>query len=298
MKNTLILILIISFLSFSGCSSFSPAQITATTLPVYEFTTALCEGTGLSVSLLVTESVSCLHDYSLQVSQMRMIESAEIIILSGADLEAFLSDTLVAQENLIDASSGIELICSSHVHSHEEDHHEKKHEDAHYHTTDPHIWLSPANAIIMARNICSGLSKTYPQHARQFQANLITLQNKLTDLQEFGLKELSQLKHRELITFHDGFSYFAQAFDLTILEAVEEESGSEASAAELIALTNLILEHELPAIFTEKNGSTSAASVISAEAGVPCYELDMGLSGDGYFDAMYNNISKIKEAMG
>lgn len=297
MKKTFILIVILSFL-LTGCGSSSHTQIAATTLPIYEFTTALCENTGLSVSLLVTESVSCLHDYSLQVSQMRMIESAEVIVLSGAGLEDFLSDTLVTKEILIDASSGIEFLCSTHVHSHEEDHHQKEQKDNHSHSSDPHIWLSPANAIIMAKNICSGLTKAYPQYTKQFQANLIALQEKLTDLQEFGQRELSQLKCREMITFHDGFSYFAHAFDLTILEAIEEESGSEASAAELIDLTNLIAEHKLPAIFTEKNGSTSAASIISAEAGVPCFELDMGLSGEGYFKTMYNNISNVKEAMG
>ena len=41
---------------------------------------------------------------------------------------------------------------------------------------------------------------------------------------------LESLSCRELITFHDGFSYFADAFDLTILRAMEEEAGSEASA--------------------------------------------------------------------
>ena len=44
---------------------------------------------------------------------------------------------------------------------------------------------------------------------------------------------LESLSCRELITFHDGFSYFADAFDLTILRAMEEEAGSEASAREV-----------------------------------------------------------------
>ena len=101
-----------------------------------------------------------------------------------------------------------------------------------------------------------------------------------------------------LVTFHDGFSYFAQAFDLTILEAVEEESGSEASAQELKHLIGVVRENDLPAIFTERNGSTSAAGVISRETGVTVYSLDMAMAGDSYFDAMYRNIDTIKEALG
>ena len=101
-----------------------------------------------------------------------------------------------------------------------------------------------------------------------------------------------------MITFHDGFGYFAESFGLTILKAVEEESGSEASAKEIIELIHLINDYQLPVIFTEKNGSSACAEIISREAGVPVYSLDMAMSGDSYFDAMYHNINTLKEALG
>ena len=117
-------------------------------------------------------------------------------------------------------------------------------------------------------------------------------------LQEYGSSILADLQCRDLITFHDGFSYFAEAFDLSILEAVEEESGSETSARELIDLIEDIREHTLPAVFTEVSGSTSAAGVIARETGCSVYALDMAMSGDSYFEAMYHNIDTIKEALG
>ena len=101
-----------------------------------------------------------------------------------------------------------------------------------------------------------------------------------------------------MIPFHDGFYYFAQAFHLTILESVEEESGSEASAKDLIHLTELVRKHDLPAIFTEVSGSDSAAQVIARETGCKVYALDMAMSGDSYFEAMYHNINTIREALG
>lgn len=293
MKKFLLLVLIITLLcNASGCaSSTNPAQIAATTLPVYEFTVELCQGTDISVTQLVTESVSCLHDYTLQVSQMRAIESAELIILSGAGLEDFLADALTTDTATVDASAGIALLCGTHTHEHE-------HEQEHSHENDPHIWLSPANAKQMAQNICIGLKEQYPAHADTFEQNLQALLDALTDLEQYGQTALSQLSCRELITFHDGFGYLADAFGLTVLEAIEEESGSEASAAEIIELTKLVNEHHLPAIFTEKNGSASAASIISAETDIPCYALDMALSGKSYFEAMYQNIDTLKEALG
>ena len=226
------------------------------TLPVYEFTSRLCESTPLTVTRLVTESVSCLHDYSLNVRQVKAAEAAQVVVISGAGLEDFL-DSILDDSDIIDSSEDIALL-------HMEEEHDHGHED-HHHEDDPHIWLSPENAKVMAGNICVGLSQRYPEYADTFSANLDRLLEDLDALQSYGEFSLSGLGCRNLVTFHDGFSYFAQAFDLTILEAVEEESGSEASAQELKHLIGVVRENDLPAIFTERNGSTSAAGSSSAE---------------------------------
>ncbi len=289
MKRILIFSLIALLLC--GCASQEPAQVAATTLPVYEFTTRLCENTPITVTRLVTEEVSCLHDYSLNVRQVKAAEAAELMVISGAGLEAFLSDLLL-NTRIVDASAGISLLCPENSHDHDHA------QEGHSHDKDPHIWLSPANAMQMARNICTGLSEAYPEHKDIFSANLEALTEELRTLQEYGAEALASLSCRELITFHDGFAYFADAFDLHILEAVEEESGSEASARELIHLIEEVEHHKLPAIFTEKSGSVSAAGIIARETGCVSYALDMAMAGDSYFDAMYHNMDTIQEALG
>ena len=226
---------------------------------------------------------------SQTVQAVLRAQGAEVVVISGAGLEDFL-DGILDDSDIIDSSDGTALL-------HAEEEHDHGHED-HHHEDDPHIWLSPENAKIMAGNICTGLSQRYPEYADTFSANLDSLLEDLDALQSYGESSLSGLKCREMVTFHDGFSYFAQAFDLTILEAVEEESGSEASAQELKHLIGVVRENDLPAIFTERNGSTSAAGVISRETGVTVYSLDMAMAGDSYFDAMYRNIDTIKEALG
>ena len=274
--------------ALSGCAPTEAPDIVATTLPVYEFTSRLCEGTGLTVTQLVTESVSCLHDYSLSVSQVRAVEAARTVVLSGAGLEAFMED-LLTDRSTIDSSHGIDLLTCEDGHEHEDHHHS--------HEADSHIWLSPANAMTMASNICDGLIREYPQFEEVFKTNLSALTVELGALEAYGQAQLAQLSSRDLITFHDGFAYFADAFGLTILEAVEEESGSEASARELIHLIELVQEHRVAALFTEINGSASAASIISAEAGIPSFPLDMAMGGKSYFEAMYHNIDTIREAL-
>ena len=289
----LMLILILLAGMCSGCQApAEQAQIAATTLPVYEFTARLCDGTGLPVTRLVTENVSCLHDYSLNVRQVRAAEAADLVIISGAGLEEFMDDLLTGKD-VIDSSQDIPLLeCHEH---HDHDHHD---DHGHSHEIDSHIWLSPENAMLMAQNICAGLSARYPEHQAALAANLEALMGDFRELQTYAEEQLSGLFCRELITFHDGFAYFAQAFDLTILEAVEEESGSEASAAELKELIALVKAHQLPAIFTEALGSVSAAETIAAETGAAVYTLDMAMHGESYFEAMYHNISTIKGALG
>lgn len=289
-----ILSLIIICMMIVGCVPIqTPAQIAASTLPVYEFTVRLCQNTGITVTRLVNESVSCLHDYTLQVTQMKSIEAAELVVMNGGGLEEFLHDALHSASNIADASLDIPLLCPQTAHSH--DH---KHEHEHHHEKDPHIWLSPVHATQMAANICSALCSRYPEHRETFQTNLASLQADLQTLQTYGEEQLRDLSCRELVTFHDGFAYFAEAFDLSILEAVEEESGSEAPASELIRLITLVQDHALPAIFIETNGSDAAAQIISTETGTKIYTLDMAMAGDSYFDAMYHNINTIKEALG
>lgn len=286
-KIALLIALFLLMGLLAGCTGTGQTvQIAATTQPVYEFTTRLCAGTHITVGRVVNENISCLHDYTLQVSQMRVLESADLVIISGAGLEDFMADALQGKQ-IVDSSAGTHR----HEHSHE------GHHDHHDHDQDPHIWLSPENAKQMARNICAALTADYPQHADTFSANLQDLLAELDQLEQYGKQTLSDLTCRELITFHDGFSYFAESFDLQILRAVEEESGSEVSAAELAELIELVQQNQLPAVFTERNGSKRAAGIICAETGAQSFTLDMGLSGN-YFEAMYHNIDTIKEALG
>ncbi len=282
-------LLLLSLILLPGCSREPEAQVAATTQPVYQFTAALCKGTDIQVGQLITQSVSCLHDYSLNVSQVKALESAQVVVISGAGLEEFMEELIPETAALIDSSQGVPILESC-------GHHHQEHE-GHHHEEDPHIWLSPANAAIMAKNIALGLQRAYPAHSQTIAFNLTQLQQQLQQLEQYGQQRLSDLSCRDLITFHDGFGYLAQAFDLHILEAIEEDSGSEASARELKEMIGLVTEHQIPAVFTESNGSASAAGVIAAETGISVFPLDMAMADRDYFEAMYHNIDTIREAM-
>jgi ABC-type Zn uptake system ZnuABC Zn-binding protein ZnuA len=289
MKRVFALLGLVGIL-LSGCTvPAKTADIAATTLPVYEFTTQLCQDTGLTVTRLVTENVSCLHDYALNVSQVKAAQAANLVVLSGAGLEDFMGDILEGK-NTVDASANIPLLESCHKHNH--------HEHKHDHEYDAHIWLSPENAKIMVTNICRGLTKQYPEHRNTFESNLAALLTEIDALHNYGKEQLASVSETGIVTFHDGFSYLADCYGLTIVRAIEEESGAEASAAELIDIIGTLQDHQLSCIFVETNGSVSAAGIIAAETGARIFTLDMAMAGDSWFEAMYRNIDTLKEALG
>ena len=95
---------------------------------------------------------------------------------------------------------------------------------------DPHIWLDPANCILMCKNIAAGLAEFYPDKQPLIEQNLSAVTAEYEAAQTYGEETLKALSCRELVTFHDGFSYFARAFGLEVAAAMEIEEGSEPSA--------------------------------------------------------------------
>ena len=280
-----------------GGTASTPAEeddtlhILATTYPVYLFTTAVTEGVeGVEVTRLIREEISCLHDYTLTVNDMKAIEAADVIVMNGVGLEDFMADALASSDApVIDCSQGVELLPTL---GHEDHDH-----DAEY---DPHIWMDPERAAQMVWNVATVLSEVDTMNGDLYTANASAAEARLQS-EITGVEDPDDLDG--LITFHDGFQYFAQATGLDLLKAIEEEEGAEASAAEIKEIVGLIGEYDIPAIFTEKNGSDATAQAISRETGCGVAQLDLIMSGDGsgiqpYVDAMNQNIDTILEALG
>ena len=267
-----------------GCAKKAPleehpkADILATTQPVYQLACALTDGTGLTVALLISEAVSCLHDYTLTVSQMEKIEQAALVLESGLGLEDFMEDALGGKVR-IDISASLSTL---------------EGEDG----TDPHWWLDPSRFREAAQLAAQALGAQYPEFADQFSENLAAFDEKLKDLQAYGDQALADLSCRALVTFHDGFSYFADSFGLNIAASMEVESGSEPSAKELEQIISIVEENRIPAVFYETNGESGAAEVVANETGSSVWTLDMAISNADYFAAMRENIDTVKEALG
>ena len=283
--------------------------VVCTTYPIYLLASTLSEGVeGVEVERLDTGSTSCLHDYTLSMADMKKIERADVIALNGAGLEEFLEDALAASDaKVIDCSQGVVLLESLSHHHDEDEEDEHGHDHGHW---DPHYWMDPSRAAVMLENLAEGLSLWDGGCARAYQANLERAMPEIEALLPLAAGNLylypdgavmSWVSPHRLITFHDGFQYFAEVYGFELLAAIEEEAGSEASAHEIVEITRLVNRYDIPVIFTEVNGSAATATAICRETGCQVRALNMIMDGEetgveGYVRAMEENLRTIWEA--
>lgn len=264
----------------TGCAgpaetSDGKIRVVAATYPIYALAAAVSAGSeGVSLSRLDTGQVSCLHDYTLTVSDARRLEQADLLLLSGAGLEEFLSSALEGLDAaVVDCSASLTLLETEEGHDHHGDHGGEEG------GPDPHYWMDPRNAASAALYIGSALSRADPDNAALYQDNASRAAECLLGTYQDWAGELRGLSHPCLVTFHDGFRYFARAFGLTLLFAMEEEDGATASAKDIRAASALVKEHALPAVFMEANGSGSAARAVAGETGCAVASLSMLMDG-------------------
>lgn len=306
MRKRILCLIAALLLLLPGCGRTRPGAeearltVVATTYPVYLFVSAVTAGVeGVAVERLNTGEASCLHDYTLSVQDMKKIEQADVIALNGAGLEEFMEDALAASDAfVIDCSEGMDLL--ENLEHHHEEGGEEDHDHGHW---DPHYWMSPMHADHMVSRLREKLCEIDPEHERTYEENagqvsaqLGTLDKELTDM--FAALNGTGKEITGLITFHDGFQYFAWAYGLPLLESIEEEAGSEASAHEIVEITELVREYDIPVIFTEVNGSDATAKAISRETGCEVAQLTMVMDGpdDGlsnYLEGLRSNARTI-----
>ena len=276
--------------------------IVTTTYPIYLFANSLVSGVeGVAVERLDTGSTSCLHDYNLTVNDMKKIDRADVIAINGVGLEDFMEDALASSDAfIIDCSEGVELL-ENLSHHHDEHDHEGHHGHDHGHF-DPHYWMDPRNAQIMVQNLAEALTEKLPGYGGSI-AEMAAGMDTILSAADLFLREDMLGEGADhvtgLITFHDGFQYFAHAYGLPLLEAIEEEAGSEASAKEIVEITALVNEYNIPVIFTEVNGSDATANAIARETGCAVAQLSMLMDGqeetiEEYVNGMVANMDAIR----
>ena len=163
---------------------------------------------------------------------------------------------------------------------------------------DPHYWLSIRNVKIMASNMAEVLSRLDPAARDRYQTNLSRYLMKLDETDGAIRKLLEDSRGRKVVTFHDGWRYFARDYRLDVLATVEPSVGSEPTPKRLAHLTDLIAKHKIRVLFSESAVPQQVAGSIARDLNLKLYQLDP--FGDGtrsFLDLMMANAQVVSEAL-
>ncbi|MDD5597064.1 MAG: zinc ABC transporter substrate-binding protein [Victivallaceae bacterium] len=145
-------------------------------------------------------------------------------------------------------------------HAHDHDHEHEKHDQA-VELMDPHIWLDPANDLIIARNVCNTLSKAMPEQAAYFALNYKNFERCITALDKKLAKLLAPFKGEIFLVYHPAFGYFARHYGLK-QEAVEA-GGKDPSPKHLQKVINLARQKNVRIVFVQPEFNRKAARLIA-----------------------------------
>ena len=269
--------------------------------PIYIFTLNIADSIDeINVSCMAEQNTGCLHDYQILSRDAKLIADADVFIINGAGMEAFLEDVYMSNENLkiVDSSKGVTLLenCDEHHENHEEEtHHE------HNHSANSHIWMSPENAKIQVNNIAESLESFYPQYKSAIEENKNDYINRLTELSEELSEKAEALKNENIITFHESYDYLASEYGFNVVATVESHEGAEPSAKGLAELVEIIEKHNVNVLFTEPDYKGSSATILSNETGARILTLNPVIRGEvsltAYEDIMRANLETILKAV-
>jgi ABC-type Zn uptake system ZnuABC Zn-binding protein ZnuA len=260
----IIFLLICSLVASCGRQPIStPGSNLPTVLAVESFLTDITRnvaGDRLTIETLIPLGVDP-HAYQPTPQDAARISDANILILNGANLEAFLDPILQNAGNhnqvIIKAANGLTPRPDPSGENPE---------------GDPHFWLDPNNVIKYVENIRDGLSKVDPAGASLYSANASGYITKLKALDAWITSQVQMVAptRRQLVTNHDTFGYFADRYGFTVVGAIVPSisSGAAPSAQEMAALINNIRSTGTPAIFLESGTNTQLADQIASETGV------------------------------
>nr|WP_317412696.1 metal ABC transporter substrate-binding protein [uncultured Solibaculum sp.] len=277
-------------------------QVVASFYPVYIAAANLVDGVeGVKLTNLTQPTTGCLHDYQLSPQELMSLETADCLLINGAGMESFLDKVMENYPDLtiVTASDGIDMMeGEGHNHGHEEG---EPHSILEEETVNPHVWVSISRYMKYVENIRDGLIAADPAHTQQYQENAALYLEKIQDLKDRMHAALDQVPHREIITFHEAFDYFAQEFNLHVAGVIQREPGTDPTARELVNIIETVKSTGCKALFAEPQYSSGVADTIARETGAQIYLLDPAVSGetdkDAYLRAMDQNLQVLLEAL-
>src|SRR4051812_38499024 len=249
-------------------------------------------GDRVEVATLVGPN-SDAHVFSPTPTDARTLGTAKVVFVNGMGLEGWMTRLVAvsgAKISPIEVTAGVK----------------PRQEEGGHHAIDPHAWQSVANARIYVANIRDGLKKADPAGAAAYDANAMAYLDKLDTLEREVRETIGKIPpdRRRIITTHDAFGYFGQAYGIEFIAPVGVSSDAEPSARDIARIIAQVKQQTIPAVFMENISDPRMMQQIAREAGA---KIGGTLYSDAlsdakgpaatYLDMMRNNIRELAKAL-
>jgi zinc transport system substrate-binding protein len=225
------------------------------------------------------------HTFEPTPREMRLLSKADLFLAVGLGLEHWagtLVDAADGRGRQVMVSKGVPLLGGD--------------------PPNPHIWLDPLRAKVIAANIANAYEHLLPDRAPMIVEQRRRVSASLDSLHHWIAEMLDKLTTRRFVAFHPAWVYFAERYGLEQVAVIEEFPGKEPSPRYLAQLIGLTREVGVPVIFAEPQLNPKVARILAEEAGVGVAVVDP-LGGEGipgrecYMELMRWNTEVMVRAM-
>ena len=322
----------IFFLSFKLFASETTGIIT-TIQPITSLVSAVIGNTGKTISLIPTEISP--HEYKLKPSDIKKLQNGNIIFYVSDHLETSITKVFenlpknIKSINLME-DAGIKHLAirdneawerHDHRHGHgdhhdhdkkakehddhEDEKHAKKHDDHNNHEKedDVHIWLSPDNAVKIIKKVNKELSLYFPENAVTYNKNTNQMIKKINELEVELKNELSGIKDKPYIVFHDAYQYCETSFDLNAAGSVALDGDIASSPKQISLIKDKIVKYKASCVFQEPQFDSKLVKIVAEGTNSQIGTLDpLGFnikSGENFYLQLLKNMAKsLKDCLG
>lgn len=253
---------------------------------------------GIAVPEVLLPPGASPHNYALRPSDVRKVQSVDLMYWIGPDMEGFLPRVLkgrtlpsIAVQDL----PGLKLrhfAEDNHSHAEEADEHDHDHRPG---SLDAHLWLSPINARMIASKMAADLSAVDPANAARYQSNLKAFGERL-DALDLRLKaRLAGIAGKPYFVFHEAFDYFEDAYGLKHAGVFSVGAEVQPGAQHVAAMRTRLQEVGKTCVFSEPPLRPRLAETLVAGLPVKLAELD---ALGGYTPATAQGYEQLLEKLG
>ncbi|MFL1517697.1 MULTISPECIES: zinc ABC transporter substrate-binding protein ZnuA [Pseudomonas] len=256
---------------------------------------------GVAVPEVLLPPGASPHNYALRPSDVRKVQSVDLLYWIGPDMEGFLPRVLKSRTSpsvAVQDLPGLKLrhfAEDSHSHAEEAEQPDEHDHDHRPGTLDAHLWLSPVNARVIATKMAADLSAADPANAPRYQSNLKAFDERLDALDQRLKARLAGISGKPYFVFHEAFDYFEDAYGLKHAGVFSVAAEVQPGAQHVAAMRTRLQEVGKTCVFSEPPLRPRLAETLVAGLPVKLAELD---ALGGYTPATAQGYEQVLEKLG